>query len=343
MKIMRDFKRLHKWFALLVGIQLLLWIVSGIVFSFIDHREVSGSFIFKKPYQEQLTPISTLVNFSAVMKEYPAAKSITLFKLLEQDVIKVSMPGEEILLNATSLELFSIKQSLIKQLVSASYQGDGIQQSIELVSTRDEENRKFDLPSWKVSFDDQYGTVLYFSSVTGEYQGIRTDSWRINDFFFMLHFMDYGQRDDFNSSLIIIAALLLMFFSFSGLLLIYSSFSRQDFTKLLNRVFWHKQISLKVIDKNGKKITFKVGKNERLLDLLNANNIELDNICGGGGICGGCCVKLINLADDKPSLDNLLEHDTLSKSELKQGFRLACQLSVESNIEILLPVEITKS
>jgi ferredoxin len=343
MKIIQAFKRLHKWFALLVGIQLLLWIVSGIVFSFIDHKEVSGSFIFKKPYQEQLAPISTLVNFSAVIKEYPAAKSITHFKLLEQDVIKVSMPSEELLLDATSLELFFIKQSLIKQLVSASYQGDGIQQSIEMVSTRDEENRKFDLPVWKVGFDDQYGSSLYFSSITGEYQGIRTDSWRINDFFFMLHFMDYGQRGDFNHPLIIFAALVLVFFSFSGLMLIYSSFSKQDFTKLINRVFWHKQILLKVIDKNGKKFTFKVGKNERLLDLLNANNIELDNICGGGGICGGCCVKLINVAGNEPSLDNLPEHDTLSKTELKEGFRLACQLSIESNTEILLPVEITKS
>ena len=340
MKIIHSFKRLHKWFALLVGIQLLLWIVSGIGFSFIDHREVSGSFIFKKQHNEQSNPLDSIIDFSAVMEKYPTAKSVKQYKLLEQGLVKVSTPNNSFLLDVDGLEKFAINKNLINQLVSASYLGGGTLESLELVSTRYEENRKFDLPSWKVSFDDPFGSTLYFSSVTGEYQGIRTDSWRINDFFFMLHFMDYGQRDDFNHPLIIFAALVLVFFSFSGLLLVYSSFSKQDFTKLINRVFWHKQISLKVVGKNGDEIILKVAKNERLLDLLNTNNIELDNICGGGGICGGCSVKLINIPDNKRSLDNLSKHDTLSESELKQGYRLACQLPVEFSIEVQVPVEI---
>jgi len=217
----------------------------------------------------------------------------------------------------------------------ASYQGGGELKSIQRIENATEETRKFSMPTWQVSFDDDYSTALYFSADTGEYQGTRTDSWRLNDFFMMLHFMDYGQRGDFNHWLIIFAAVALLFFASSGLLLVYSSFSKKDLLHLYNRLFSHNFVKLTIQDERGYSRTIKVEKNERLMDALAENGIELDTLCGGGGICGGCRVKQLNIDDKAMGMsDDLSEHDILSDDELKQGYRLACQLSVDTDVNI---------
>lgn len=38
-------RRLHKWFGLVLGIQLLLWAISGAVMAMIDHHKVTGGHV----------------------------------------------------------------------------------------------------------------------------------------------------------------------------------------------------------------------------------------------------------------------------------------------------------
>ena len=35
-------RRLHKWFGLVLGLQFLLWAISGAAMALIDHRKVAG-------------------------------------------------------------------------------------------------------------------------------------------------------------------------------------------------------------------------------------------------------------------------------------------------------------
>lgn len=45
---MRFLRKLHKWLGLIVVLQLLLWTVSGTVFAWLDHHEVSAEHSVRK-------------------------------------------------------------------------------------------------------------------------------------------------------------------------------------------------------------------------------------------------------------------------------------------------------
>ena len=74
------------------------------------------------------------------------------------------------------------------------------------------------LPVWKVSFDDSESLSLYLNPWTGELLSRRTDRWRIFDFLWMLHIMDFDERDDFNHPLLQVAAFLGLIIALSGVL-----------------------------------------------------------------------------------------------------------------------------
>ena len=42
-------QKLHKWVALFVGIQLFLWTLSGLVFTVLDQKSVSGELLAAAP------------------------------------------------------------------------------------------------------------------------------------------------------------------------------------------------------------------------------------------------------------------------------------------------------
>jgi len=334
MSLINSFKRLHKWLALLIGIQFILWLVSGIVFSFIDHRVVDGSFIYKANQKHQLSESN---DFVGILKYYPMATEASQIRLLDRSVFKVVSEKQVLLLEPLTRQKIIVDETLIKQIAEANYAGGGTLLQLSLVDKITDENRAFTLPSWQLIYDDEFDSHIYFSAKTGEYQGIRTNSWRIFDFFMMLHFMDYDQRGDFNHALIVIAALILVLFSISGISLIYSSFSKQDFLNVLNRIYQHRKVSVFLVDQNGTREKIEVEKNSRLMDALIEQNIELDSACGGGGICGLCRIKLIDTISNG-EVSDLSEHDLLDEQELKDGYRLACQLSVDKKLKVELPI-----
>ena len=60
---------------------------------------------------------------------------------------------------------------------------------------------------------------MYLDPWTGDLLARRTDRWRIFDFLWMLHIMDFDTRDDFNHPLLQIAALLGLIVALGGFVL----------------------------------------------------------------------------------------------------------------------------
>ncbi len=329
-------KKLHKWFAVIVATQLLIWVVSGLVFSFIDHKEVGGKFIFEN---QQTISLSQSVDFSQVLLLFPNATSVTLLSVDQQMAFKLAINDTIKIVDAVTFEEMFITKSLIKSIANASYRGAGKLTEINKITDPTDENRGMQLPLWQLVYDDQYNSHLYFSAVTGEFQGVRTASWRVFDFFMMLHFMDLFERGNFNNALIIFFANVLVLFSLSGMLLISSSFSLTDFTQLLHRFVDHRTVKLTIQDQRGQCLKLKVTKDTTLLDTLFERQIQIDSDCGGGGICGTCRVRMVNLTDQDRK--QLSEHEALTDKELAQGYRLSCQLVLERNLKIELGDGIT--
>jgi len=98
-------------------------------------------------------------------------------------------------------------------------------------TTSGSEYRERPLPAYRVTFDDPLGTRLYVSVERGLVTARRNDRWRLFDFLWMLHIMDYQNRDNFNT-------VLLQAVSALGLVTVLSGFGLAAVTSpRLRRVF----------------------------------------------------------------------------------------------------------
>jgi Na+-transporting NADH:ubiquinone oxidoreductase subunit F len=88
------------------------------------------------------------------------------------------------------------------------------------------------------------------------------------------------------------------------------------------------------INRGQKSLTLRGGSS--LLESLSSRQIYLPSACGGKGTCGTCKAKV--LSDIGPYLPT--ETPLLSKKEMEEGVRLACQVKVKKDIAIGIPEEL---
>jgi Na(+)-translocating NADH:ubiquinone oxidoreductase F subunit len=82
---------------------------------------------------------------------------------------------------------------------------------------------------------------------------------------------------------------------------------------------------------------FDLATNTNLLDGLIDHDIALSSTCGGGGTCGQCKVRL----DSRVKVTSA-EHVLLTKEQLQQGYRLACQHDATETKRLTL-IDVTKA
>jgi len=75
---------------------------------------------------------------------------------------------------------------------------------------------------------------------------------------------------------------------------------------------------------------------QSLLECAHQLGVDLVSICGGVGTCYGCKIQVIK---GTVSPLNVTEKDIFSAEELEQGYRLACQTYLKSNLKLRVPPE----
>ena len=80
----------------------------------------------------------------------------------------------------------------------------------------------------------------------------------------------------------------------------------------------------------------KVPAGDKLLNSLSSQGIFIPSACGGGGACGQCRCKVLKGGGDV--LPTELGH--LTKRDVKEGWRLACQVGVRQDMEIELEASV---
>jgi uncharacterized 2Fe-2S/4Fe-4S cluster protein (DUF4445 family) len=73
-----------------------------------------------------------------------------------------------------------------------------------------------------------------------------------------------------------------------------------------------------------------------LLSAAQTVGVELQSICGGAGTCGGCRVRR---AEGQLSALSALEREELTREEIADGFRLACQAVAIADVRVDIPPE----
>ena len=321
---MQLLKKLHKWLSLLVGLQLLIWLGTGIYFNLMDHQKASGNQYRQQPAVAQVET-HRLVEPQLVLAKSKQAVSLKQISLLAQPYYLLThtkglysnFKNNYSLVNAYTGEPVAIDELMAADLAKSSYKGNGaVNNVIKLAPPYDDIPREQN-EVWQVNFADEINTSVYVDVGSGRIIKHSNDDKRFVDIFFMLHFMDYGTEGSFNNVQIIIFALFTLFFALTGFIwTIELGFNGQ-----YKISFKRKKRTLSVFDKDQQPIgDFDVATNANLLDGLVEHDIVLSSTCGGGGSCGQCKVQL-----NKQVKINSAEYEHFSEQELQQGYRLACQ------------------
>ncbi|MEX0273556.1 MAG: hypothetical protein AB3N16_04180, partial [Flavobacteriaceae bacterium] len=79
------------------------------------------------------------------------------------------------------------------------------------------------LPAYVITYATDENVKAYVSAIDGKFQTVRHRDWRIFDFLWMTHTMDYEGRDDFNTTVLRAFSLLGLMTVLSGFVLWYIS------------------------------------------------------------------------------------------------------------------------
>ncbi|PQA85624.1 PepSY domain-containing protein [Hyphococcus luteus] len=221
MKLKTWIQRIHLWAGLVFGVQVLLWMASGVVMSWFPIELVRGE---TSAYTAPLRPLAaeTYASPGGVIAQVDGATSVELTRFLGRPVYVTRGPGEAAtaIFDASSGDrLTPLSEKDARRVARRDYVGEGEIDRAALVSFPPQEYRG-ETPVWRIDFDDKRHTRLYISPDTGEVRARRNDIWRLYDFFWMLHIMDYEDRKDFNNPLIMTASAAGLVFALSGIVIV---------------------------------------------------------------------------------------------------------------------------
>jgi hypothetical protein len=206
-------RKTHRYLGLFLGVQFLMWTISGLYFSWTDIDEIHGDHFRSESKQKVFTNLAGLSELSFSQP----VESLVLTDLLGEPYYFVN---ESTLIHARSGE---IKTGVSKEeavaIARENLRDDLIPIGVSIIETTDahHEYRGKKLPAYQISFDSKEKVTAYISVIDGSFQTVRHRNWRWFDFLWMTHTMDYQTRDDFNT-------LLLRSFSLLGLITVLSGF-----------------------------------------------------------------------------------------------------------------------
>ena len=221
-------RQIHKWVGLVIGLQFLLWAVSGLAMALLDMEEVAGG-AMAEPAAVSL-PVRT-GGWPSVQAQLQGeqVRGLTPRMLATGTVLEVTTSKGVRQFDASTGEPVAISAPMAGAIASAAHPAHGPVARIAQLDELDLAVREHELPIWQVDFGDAAGSTYYVSGTTGELLERRNDSWRWWDFFWMLHNMDYAQRTSFNHPLIVIVTFATLWLSVTGFWLLFRSFRAADF------------------------------------------------------------------------------------------------------------------
>ena len=203
--------------GIVIGIQLFFWSISGAYFSWNAIKKVRGEDMLRAHETIDLRK-SELISLNDVIKSSGAIGDselklvfVTVTTVLDRPVYELTFEGKSeagesgksqfALIDAISGKRLSpIGEVMACKIALADFAEDVEVQSAKLIhsTTAHSEYRGKELPAWRIVLNHPTGTVIYVSADRGTVTTRRNNRWRIFDFLWMLHTMDYQGRDNFN-------------------------------------------------------------------------------------------------------------------------------------------------
>lgn len=232
--MMKFMRKAHNYLGLILFVQIGLWFLSGFVMAWLPIDEVRGNHLRNKVttswHSATVPPSDILSNHSnaavlsfthrlnKVGNTKPDSNHTTpVYRVVDNDAIYrySALTGEP---------LPPLQESNIREAAMQQYAGSGDIVDATLLDASPLEVKNLPAPLWRVSFNDELNTQFYVDPNTGSVLRVRTDTWRLFDFMWMLHIMDYKDRSNFNTPWLIAFSGSAFLFTLTGVALLYQRF-----------------------------------------------------------------------------------------------------------------------
>jgi uncharacterized iron-regulated membrane protein len=213
-------RKTHRYLGLFIGIQFLMWTISGLYFSWTDIDDIHGDQFRNLQYQPKT--FQTLISPS----QLNVPEGISKIEIRDIDNAPHYWINNKQLYNALNGKIKSeiTKEEAIyvaKQYMKKELQIVNVERITE--AGKQHEYREKLLPAYVISYANDEALKAYVSVNDGKFQTVRHRSWRWFDFLWMTHTMDYEGRDNFNTIILRAFSILGLITVLSGFLLWYTS------------------------------------------------------------------------------------------------------------------------
>ena len=223
----------HKWVGLVVGLQVLAWMVSGLYMTWFPIAQVRSEQNIREAAPRDVHQAVDLATATRALAEL----SIPISRLELVDVAgrwmwRIDSQGKpHALMDITSGKVVSpLDETAARDIATADFAGTGKIAAATLIEEDAPIEYRGALPVWQIVFDDSDATHIYVAPLTGKVAARRSGLWRTYDFLWSLHIMDYSQRENFNHWPIVLMALLGLVLTISGIgLLVIRLWPRRSF------------------------------------------------------------------------------------------------------------------
>lgn len=311
---------LHKWLSLIVGLQLLIWIVTGLAFNLIDEQFLDANqYRIAAKAQSFNSPLAPTAK---LLQQYQAEGIIELklTSVLSRAVYALTTTQQNRWFWADSLEPLSLSDAEIQAIAKESYSGSGVIGSAQILT----HETPFDAsgPVAMLTAADEVGTRIYIDTVSGAVLAHQNRQSDLKDLLFMLHFMDYAPDNGigFNHLLVQLVSIAALLLGLTGIYILGHKFHQSQ----LSLPFFRRKAAtgkLALYTQDNQPLAKFTELNGTYLESINRGSERLRTQCGGGGRYGLCKLRFVEQA---PS-PNDYDLDKLTIAELEQGIRLSCQ------------------
>lgn len=227
MKVLKLSTQLHKWIALVVGLQVLFWVGGGLVMTAIPIETVRSEHRVAEPKPEPLA-LGGLPALGEIARRAGVAPVAAELRATPRGPAWTLQPagGEPVIVSALTGRPFGpLSPAEASAFARRAYRGTATVSGVALLPEAPEETGRAG-PLWRVDFADRERTSFYLSPATGEVVTRRSGVWRLFDFFWRLHVMDWDDGEDFNHPLIIVTTALTLGVVVSGIVLLWIRLAR---------------------------------------------------------------------------------------------------------------------
>jgi len=223
MKLFRLMGQIHLWLGIAFGVQVMLWLISGLIMVIIPIEEIRGEHLRHDPaelvldWADEALPLATII--AAQDSEVTSARTGWL---AGAPVWRLETTDGPLMVDAVSGETLSpISEAVALDIAQTRQRGLGELASIDWLTAPPRE-AGLTIPAWRVEFaagETTPPTTFYINSQTGELRAVRTTAWRVYDFFWGVHIMDWSSRENFNSWWIKVTSIIALLFGLAGVYL----------------------------------------------------------------------------------------------------------------------------